>query len=192
MMIVEKLIFHRHLEKGEKILYSVHKHWVEILKPVLEVAFFGFLIPWTLYLLGFNKPLFFWIAVGWSVIAYLRFLYILVDWYSDVWLITDMGVIAIEWRGIFSNTATRIGYEDIEGVAYEINGFWGTMVRYGPVVLKVMSGNNLQLPYVANPKQAELAIAKFQNQVLNAREMQDAGNLKTLLSQMVAHHMRKN
>ena len=189
-MIIDKLIFSKHLEKGEKVLYSVHKHWIEILKPVLAVAFFGFVIPWSLYLMGFSSSLFFWMAVAWSVIAYLRFMYIMIDWYADVWLITNMSIIVIEWRGLFSNTSTRLGYEDIEGVGYEINGFWGTMLSYGNMILKVMSGNNLDLNNVANPKKSELAIAKFQDKYLNDREMQDAGNLKSLLSQMIAHHMR--
>lgn len=189
-MIIEKLIFSKHLEGGEKVLYSVHKHWIDILKTVLEVGFFGFFIPWGLYFLGFNSILFFWVAVTWSVLAYLRFLYILMDWYSDVWLITSLGIIIIEWRGLFSNTATRLGYEDIEGVAYDINGFWPTMLKYGNMTLKVMSGNNMDLKLVSSPQKVELAIIRFQDQFLNEKDMQDAGNLKNLLSQMVSHHMR--
>jgi hypothetical protein len=189
-MIIEKLIFSKHLEKGEKVLYSVHKHWTDILSPVLAVGFFGFVIPWGFYAMGFNTTFFFWMAVIWSVLAYLRFMYVLVDWYADVWLITSMGLIAIEWRGLFSNCATRIGYEDIEGVTYDINGFWPTVLRYGDITLKVMSGNNLEMKSIARPQRAELAIARFQDQFLNKKEMQDAGNLKTLLSSMIAHHMR--
>lgn len=189
-MIIEKLIFSKHLEKGEKVLYSVHKHWIDILKTVLEVAFFGFIIPWGLYLIGFSSTLFFWVAVIWSVLAYLRFLYILMDWYSDVWLITSLGIIVIEWRGLFSNTATRLGYEDIEGVTYDINGFWPTVMGYGDMTLKVMSGNNMDLKLVARPQKVELAIIRFQDKYLNEKDMQDAGNLKNLLSQMVSHHMR--
>ena len=189
-MIIDKLIFSKHLEKGEKVLYSVHKHWIDIFKSVLEVAFFGFLIPWGFYLLGFNTTLFFWIAVIWSAMAYMRFLYILMDWYADVWLITTMGVIILEWRGLFSNAATRLGYEDIEGVGYDINGLWPTVLRYGDMTLKVMSGNNMELKRASKPQKAELELMSCQNKFLNEKDMQDAGNLKNLLSQMVSHHMR--
>lgn len=190
-MIIDKLIFHKHLEEGEAILYAVHKHWVDMLKPTLEIALFGFVLPWTLYLIGFNSLLFFWISVAWSVLAYGRFLYILVDWYSDVWLITNMSIIVIEWNGIFSNNATRLGYEDIEGAAYEISGFWGTILRYGNMTLRVMSGSHMELQHVANPKRAELSIVKYQGQFMNEREMQDTGALKTLLSNLVARHNRE-
>lgn len=190
-MIVEKFIFSKHLEKGENVLYSVHRHWVAIFKSSLEIAFFGFLIPWGIYLIGFNSTLFFWIAVSWSGIAFLRYIYVLIDWYADVWLITSMSIISVEWRGFFSNAATRIGYEDIEGIAYDINGFWPTVLQYGDLTLKVMSGNNLDIKNGMKPKEAELKIAKYQDQFLNDREMQDAGSLKNLLSQMIAHHMRQ-
>lgn len=190
-MVLDKLIFNKHLEGGEKILYSIHKHWIVIMKPVLEVGFFGFIIPWGFYFMGFSSLLFFWIAVAWSVIAYLRFLYVLIDWYSDVWLVTSVGLIIIEWRGLFSNSSTRIGYEDVEGVAYDVNGFWPTVFRYGDMTLKVMSGNNLGLKATAQPQKAELAVIRFQGEYISNKEHEDAGNLKNILSQMIAHHMRK-
>lgn len=190
-MIFQKLIFSKHLEEGEEILYAVHTHWIELMKPSFEVGFFGFFLPWVLYFVGFNTPLFFWIALIWSGLAYLRFMYILIDWYSDTWLITNMSVITIEWNGIFSNLSARSGYEDIEGATYEIKGFWGTVLRYGNMTLRLMSGSNFALKSVASPKKAELALARYQDKVLNARNMQDTTSLKSLLSDLVSHHNRQ-
>ncbi len=189
-MIIEKFIFGKHLEEGEKILYSVHKHWVEIFRSVIQVGFFGLVLPWGLYAMGFNTVLFFWLAIAWSVFAYIRFFYILIDWYCDVWLSTDMGLISVEWKGIFRNSATRIGYEDIEGVVYEINGFWGTVLGYGNLTLRVNSGNNILLKNAKKPKDAELALARLQSDFLNKKGMESSDGLKEILSQMVAQHMR--
>ena len=191
MILIEKLIFRSHLEDGEQVLYAVHKHWIVMLRSTLEVGFFGFLIPWGIFFMGFNTPLFFWVALIWSVIAYIRFLYTLLDWYSDVWLITDMGILIMEWNGFFDNASTRLGFEDIEGIGYEIRSFWGTVLRYGKVTLKVMSGNNMIMDSVANPRKAELSFVRIQDKILSSREMQDQNNLKTLLSQMVADHLKK-
>lgn len=189
-MIIDKLVFGKHLEEGENILYAVHKHWVSIMKPSFEVGFFGILLPWTLYAIGLNTPLFFWVAVIWSILAYVRFMYLLVDWYCDVWLITDMSVITVQWNGIFNNISARTGYEDIEGASYEIKGFWATILRYGNITLRVMSGSNFNLKNSANPKKAELALARFQDQYLNDRNMQDTSSLKSLLSDLVSHHSK--
>jgi len=189
-MVIDKFIFSRHLEKGEEILYAVHKHWVEASKPITELAFFGLVLPWTLYFIGFNSTVFLWVALIWSFLALARLVYVLVDWYSDTWLITNMNVITIEWNGIFSNNASRIGFEDIEGASYEIKGFWGTVFRYGDMTLRVLSGSHFDLKNAAKPKKAELALARCQDQYLNDRNMQDTTSLKTLLSNLVAHHNR--
>lgn len=189
-MFINKIIFAKHLEEGETILYAVHKHWVEILKPTLEVAFFGFVLPWTLYLIGFNSKLFLWLAIIWSAIAYLHFLGILLDWYADTWLITNMSVITIQWNGFFSNLSTRSSFTDIEGASYEIKGFFPTVFRYGNMTLRVMSGSNFSLVNVSNPKQAELALARCQEQFVTQRNIQDTNSLKVLLSDLVAHQVR--
>jgi len=189
--MLQKFIFHKHLEKGEKIIYVVHKHWINILNPTLRLAFFGLLIPWSLYIMGFNTFIFFWIAFFWSLFAFLHFIYDFINWYSDVFLITSMDIIWVEWSGLFKNAATRMGFEDIEGVSYEINGFWPTVFNYGRVNLKSVSGNILGLYPARNPKQVELNIMKYQHQYLRSRDMEDAGKLKQLLSQMVSGHLRR-
>ncbi len=189
-MIIDKYLFKKHLEKGEDILYSVHKHWIEMLKPISEVSFFGLVLPWTLYFIGFQSKVFLWIVVIWSAIAMTRFFYIFIDWYSDAWLITNMSVITIEWQGIFSNNSARLGYEDIEGASYEIKGFWGTILRFGNMTLRVMSGSHSDLANVSSPKKAELALARFQDKYLNDRNMKDTNSLKNLLSSLAAQHNR--
>ena len=190
--MIDRLIFSKHLEKGETILCSIHKHWIEVVKPMLEIAFFGLLLPWALYMIGFNTEVFFWIAVVWSMIAYLRFTYVLIDWWSDAWLITSMSVIAIEWNGLFSNNSARITFDDIEGVSYEIRGFLGTMLRFGNMELRVLSGSHAKLIKVANPKKAELSILRYQEKYLNDRNMQDQDNLKKLLSSLASYQNRGN
>lgn len=190
-MLINKLVFAKHLEKGEKILYAVHKHWIDIVKPITEIAIFGLILPWTLYLIGFNAPVFFWIAVAWSFMAYIRFMYELVDWYCDAWLITDMSVLVVEWKGIFNNMSARSGFEDIEGATYEIRGFWGTVLRYGNMELRLMSASNFKLERVASPKKVELALMKFQDKYLTERNMQDTSALKNLLADLVHHHSRR-
>lgn len=190
-MLIDQFLFKKHLEEGENILYAIHKHWMTILKPLIEVMVFGFAMPWILLIMGFNTSAFFWLAAGWTVMAFIRLIYVFVDWYSDAWLITNMSLIVIEWNGIFSNLSSRSGYDDIEGATYEIKGFWGTVLRYGNMSLRLMSGSTFKLEDVAKPKKAELALGKYQAQIMSEKNMQDADGLKTLLSDLVSHHIRR-
>lgn len=189
-MVVDKLIFQKHLEKGEVVLFAAHKHWMEFVGPFIGIFFFGFVLPWVLYFAGFKAPLFLLVIIVWSVLAAVKLFYEFIDWHSDVWLFTNMSIIIVEWQGVFSNTSQRIGYEDTEGVAFIIKGFWGTILRYGDVSLKVISGSHVDLKNAKNPKKIELALMKHQKDYMNSREMSHAGGLKELLSQMVAHHLR--
>jgi hypothetical protein len=189
-MLVDSLIFKKHLEEGEKVLYAAHKHWVEFIGPFVAILFFGFILPWILYFVGFRSSLFLAVILVWTLLALFRLLHDFVDWHSDVWIFTNMSIIIVEWHGLFSNTSQRIGYEDTEGVAFVIKGFWGTVLKYGDVTLKVISGSHIDLKNAKSPKKIELALMKHQGSYMNSREMSHAGGLKEMLSQMVAHHLR--
>lgn len=190
-MIVNRYIFKKHLEEGEEILYAVHKHWMAAVKPLLEVFFFGFLLPWGLYFIGFNTESFFWLAVIWSLFGFGRLIYVMLDWYADAWLITNMSVITVEWNGFFSNLSARSSFEDVEGATYTIRGFWATVLRYGDMTLRLMSGSTFDLKGAASPKKAELKLAFFQNKYMSERNFQDSSSLKDLLADLVAHHSRQ-
>lgn len=189
--MIDKIIFQKHLEKGEEVQYAVHKHGSQFFKPLLFVSFFGFILPWVLYSMGFKSNLFITLIVVWNVLAFLRLFYDFIDWYSDVWLFTNMSIIIVAWHGVFSNTSQRIGYEDTEGISFVIKGFWGTVLRFGDITLKMISGSHVTLTDASHPKRAELALMKHQGNYLSTKEMADASGLKAMLSQMVAHHMRK-
>lgn len=189
-MFIDNYIFHKHLEKGEEVLYAAHKHWVEFSGPFIRILFFGFALPWVIYYAGFKSSFFVAVIVVWTVLAAVRLLYDFIDWYSDVWLFTSMSIIIVEWHGVFSNTSARISYEDTEGVSFVIKGFWGTVMRHGDVTLKTISGSHIVLKNAEHPKKIELALMKHQGSYLKTRELADTGSLKQMLSQMVAHHLR--
>ena len=189
-MFIDKLIFKKHLEKDELVLFTAHKHWTQFLGHFLSILFFGFALPAILYFVGFKSSLFLAFIVVWVVLAAAKLFYDFIDWYSDVWLFTNMSIIIVEWHGLFSNTSQRVGYEDTEGVSFIIKGFWGTVLRYGDVTLRVISGSHVVLKDAAHPKKVELALMKHQGSYLNSREMAHAGGLKEMLSQMVSHHLR--
>jgi len=190
-MFADRFIFHKHLENKEEVLYAAHKHFTQFLKPLFRVSLFGFLIPWSLYGMGFRSQFFLILVIVWTLLALIRLLYDFIDWYSDVWLFTNMSIIIIEWHGIFSNTSQRVGYEDTEGVAFVIRGFWGTIFRYGDLTLRMISGGQVLLKNAKSPKKVELALMRHQGDYLGNRERSDSAGLKHMISQMVAHHLRK-
>ena len=113
--------FKRYLDDGERILDVVHRHILVYKIEAAKTSFFGITIPVILYLFFPQAVIIFviWIAIG-----LMGLLYHFVDWYFDVWLLTNFGVIDIERDGFFTVTSTRIDYHMMEGVSYTISGFW--------------------------------------------------------------------
>lgn len=190
-MFIDQYVFNKHLEKSEKVLFVAHKHWACFVPSIINVLFFGFALPWILYYAGFKTNLFLGVIFIWMFIALVRLFYDWIDWYSDIWLFTNMSIIVVEWHGIFSNTSQRIGYDDVEGLSFTIKGFWGTVLQFGDSTLKVISGSHITLKNAQTPKKIELSLMQHQSRYLDDQQMAHSDGLKQLLSQMVADHLRR-
>lgn len=190
-MFIDRFIFQKHLEEGETVLFAAHKSWSQLLPAIFKIVFFGFILPFVFYYAGFRSSLYALILFFWMLFGVFRLIHAWMDWYSDLWLFTDMSIIVVEWHGIFSNTSQRISYEDAEGISFIILGFWGAVLRFGDVTLKTLSGSQITLKNAAHPKKVELALMKHQSNYMAHRERSHSDGLKELLSQMVAHHLRK-
>lgn len=189
-MHFQHFLFRKHLEDDEEIYFVAHKHWIDVLPKFLNVLCFGFLVPWFLY---FLFPALFWVAILWSLIALSKMIYDLCDWYLDAWLATSQSIIDTEWKGLFHYTSSRVEYPSIEGVSYEIVGFWGTFLSFGQTQIdRVSSTNPIILPYTHNPKKVEMKVLECKERFIEEKSKTDSDVLKDILSDMVSHHVRKH
>lgn len=190
-MLIDRFIFQKHLEAGEEVAFTAHTHWSQFLSPLIKIVFFGLSLPWIIYATGFRTRLFLLVVALWVLLAIVKLFYDFVDWYADAWLFTNKSIIIVTWHGIFSNTSQRVSYEDAEGIAFLIKGFWGTVLRFGDITLKTISGSTIVMRDAKSPKKVEMALMEHQEKYMSQKEMNDATGLKQMLSQMVAHHLRQ-
>jgi hypothetical protein len=47
------------------------------------------------------------------IIIFLKLVYDIFNWYNDVWIITETGVVDLEWA-LFKTTTNSVNYENIE------------------------------------------------------------------------------
>ena len=114
------------------------------------------------------------------------------DYYLDAWLITDHGIIDIEWFGWFHRESARVLYSDIQGVSYEIHGVAGTLLRYGTVAVeKISNGEEIELEYVSQPKKVESLILHRMETYLHTKNLKDAKHVQEILSAIVAEHLQR-
>jgi len=111
------------------------------------------------------------------------------DWYFDALVITNQSLIDLEWVGFWNRSSTRIEYHTIEGVSYEINGFWAVMMNYGDISIERLGvGQPVGLSAVSFPKSVEREILNAQNEFMRNKSFRDHQSLKELLTNMLSDH----
>ncbi len=181
-MFLDQIAFRGLLEKGEKIKYVAHVHPFLVYPKLFKVLLLGILMP----ALGFYLfPPFYAIWIGWAVIGVLLFVYRILQWYLDAWIVTNNAVIKQEWHSLFDQNTSKIEYGNIEGVSNQIKGFWGTIFRFGNLQIDHMSGNPILLKDVASPRDVEHQILKNQQEFMREQNFEDHGKLKDLLTNLV-------
>ncbi len=194
MNFYDKFLFANHLEEGESLQYVVHKHWFEIFKPTATTTIFGIIPPLfiTLFITGFTagNPLF-WLAMTWLSLGVISFIYLCVDWYYDAWLLTDQCLIDIEWNGLFKRSSARVEYTAIDGVAYELSGFWGYVLGFGNMRIDKVSAQKIELTNASKPRDAEAQILEQQEKFVTNKNSTDSEAIKSLLAEVIKNHVKE-
>ncbi|MBU0766168.1 PH domain-containing protein [Patescibacteria group bacterium] len=186
---LNSFLFDRHLDDEEEVTEIVHKHWIFGVKYLFWPSL-SFLTAWfLLYLAPFL--VIFYISVIWSIASLVWLLRNFFDYYLDAWIITSKGIIDVEWHGWFHRESTRVLYSDIQGISYEINGIFSTLLRYGQVsVEKISTGNVVTLDYVTKPRRIESLILGNMELYLHSKNMKDAKHVQELLGELVAQQVQ--
>ncbi len=188
--VLRRFFFHKHLEDDETLVRVVHKHWLLGLRllfwPTVVFAF-----VWSLSAYAQTRAMI-TISAVLSIAIVLWWLRSFFDYYLDAWLITDHGIIDIEWFGWFHRESARVLYSDIQGVSYEIHGVAGTLLRYGTVAVeKISNGEEIELEYVSQPKKVESLILHRMETYLHTKNLKDAKHVQEILSAIVAEHLQR-
>ena len=187
-MLVGHRHFERHTEDDEEIIAIIHKHWMlgfkYLLYPCVGLAF-----TLALFFLAPYRAVFYiaaMLSIG-MLIWGLRNFY---DYYLDAWIITNQGIIDVEWHGWFHRQSTRVLYSDINGVSYEIQGIVGTILKYGVIsVEKISTGSVFSMESVKSPRAVEGIILSQMENYLHAKNLTDARHVQEVLSQIVAREV---
>lgn len=181
-------LFTRHIEDDEELLLVVHKHWLLGIRHLLWPSV-AFLFSWSIFLFA-SYAIILYMAAMCSVAILVWGLRNFYDYYLDAWIITDQGIIDVEWHGWFHRQSTRVLFSDIQGVSYEIQGVLGTLMRFGTIsVEKISTGNVISLEYVKQPRKVEAVILKQMEGYLHTKNLSDAKHVQELLSQIVAREI---
>ncbi|MCK9186910.1 hypothetical protein M0P48_05800 [Candidatus Gracilibacteria bacterium] len=183
-MNLKQYLFGRYLDEGEKLLYVAHRHPLVLKLSTAKPFFFGIFIPVGLY---FLFPNFLPFLVVWLVLGMIFWFYNFLDWYLDVWILTNIGVVEVLQHGLLNFTSKRVEYHMIEGISYSIRGVLQTIFSYGDIQIDKMGSQiHIILEDAASPKKLERLIMKYQDKYVYDRSIRDHQMLKGMLSEMIA------
>lgn len=135
-----------HQKDYEKLVFIVRRHWI-----ILFSYFLMFLLEMILPIAVFLAlqdvfiPLFAHSVIGpalllllsvYSLFIILLFFFHFIDYYLDVWIITNERLINIEQRGLFARSIAELRYYRIQDIASEVKGILPTLFHYGDVMVQ--------------------------------------------------------
>ncbi len=189
--MLEAALFQKHLEDDEHVSMIVHTHWLLGVKTLIAPSLS--LLLALAVLSGAQVPVAFYVSLTWAVLSVVWWAGNFFNYYLDAWIITNQGVIDLEWRGWFHRQSSRILYSDIQGVSYEIKGIFGTLLRFGTLSMeKISTGAAISLAHVPHPRSVEALILQNMERYLHKKNMKDSRHVQELLATLVAEQVQLN
>ena len=177
------MVFKKHFpgQLPEETTFRVlHRHWFNIashfivlaclclgvvifslVAPILLALANITLIPGLIPFLVTTSLLFLW------VYAFL----IWIDYYFDVWIITNERVLNIEQKGLFMRSVSEVSLERVQDVTTKTEGFLPTILGYGDLFIQT-AGEERQFHFrnIANPDKHKDEIVQLAKKLHERRQ----------------------
>ncbi|MBI2453185.1 PH domain-containing protein [Candidatus Peregrinibacteria bacterium] len=182
-MFIANFVFRGSLEKAESIQYVLHKHPVTVHAQLMKVFIVGIVLPALFYYLF---PPMKWLSLAWGIVGTLKLFYTAFDWYFDAWLITNKGIIVCSWNGFFDKEFSRVEYQTIEEVSYNMKGVMPTILGFGEITIsRFGSPKPTTMKKALRPKRATKLILGCQEKFMQNKSRRDHEVLKNMLTEML-------
>ncbi|MFH0988146.1 MAG: hypothetical protein V1763_02135 [Parcubacteria group bacterium] len=167
----------------EHVLMFLRRHWFVPLKLV-AMAVVLTVVPLIFYVIIYNFTDFLTNDATVAILVLLGSAYYLfailysfssfIDYYLDVWLVTNQRIIDIEQKGLFARIISEEEIDRVINITSETKGFWATVLNYGDVYIETAVHKQRfafrQIPF------AEQVAQKISNMVSDYRKLKGTGN----------------
>ena len=129
---------------GEKVFLLVRRHWIiffgitsfifALIIPIVVLVFYWFFAPETFTGMLGNFVIVFAGVYTLAVLALL--LYGFVNYYLDVYIVTNERIVDIRQQGFFHREIAELHLRQIQDVKAEVNGFLRTLFHFGDIYIQ--------------------------------------------------------
>lgn len=133
---------------SEKVLHVVHRHWFNLLSHfflliITFIVVFGgisfFLILFPEAADAGGKKVLIFIQNSFFLFIWLYGFMLWIDYYFDVWIITDERILNIEQKGLFIRNISEVHYSRIQDISTSVTGLIPTILNFGDLLLQTAS-----------------------------------------------------
>jgi uncharacterized membrane protein YdbT with pleckstrin-like domain len=130
-------------EPDEQTVFFLRRHWFKMI-PVLVCFLLALALPFAAYAaVKMRIPDFFespgalpLYVLGASIFFLYAWLFLFqsfIDWYLDIWIVTNYRIINIEQIGLFGRTTSELMLYNVQDVTSDIKGFIRTILDFGTI-----------------------------------------------------------
>jgi len=170
----------------ETTILFLRRHWLVLIFKLFPALFFLialllvlFLRDFWLIMLGWEKAFFdLFFASLWMFFWILLFI-IWIDYYLDVWIVTDQRIINIEQASLFRRRISELEMGKIQDVTSQVQGIIPTLFRYGYVYVQT-AGEKERFVFceVPNPAKVKNIIMQIQKRALLKEKREEGAILR--------------
>jgi uncharacterized membrane protein YdbT with pleckstrin-like domain len=167
---------------GEQVIQIIHRHWFNVLIQffIVIVATIGIFGSWILLIFAYPQLLekigaqtISFIETTGLIFAWFYGFLIWIDYYFDVWIITDERIVNIEQKGLFLRQASDLEFSKIQDVTTDVAGLIPTILNYGDVYVQTAGeAERFKFRQVPDPYALKSLIMKMYKKTENKNSQQ--------------------
>ncbi|MFA5993641.1 MAG: PH domain-containing protein [Parcubacteria group bacterium] len=182
-------------ESDENTIVVIHRHWFDIIQNFFLLIIMVFFLIGSYAILPalfpvleitLYKNLLAFAESSFAMLILILFFLVWIDYYFDVWVITNKRIINIEQKGLFSREVSELELDKIQDVSVSVLGIIPTFLNYGDVFIQT-AGEKERFVFkkIANPywiKDLIMSLEKTNEKKMEKeRAMGEAQELKSAL-----------
>ncbi len=188
--------YHKHTFRGkrenEEIIIMLRRHWVILLAEFVTLIIMLFVLlagslftPFLIELLPIElSPKLFNLINSFLFMFYWIILFVVwIDYYLDVWIVTDQRIVNIEQFGLFRREISELDHGKIQDVTTEIHGLIPTLLKFGYVHIQTAgSRTRFEFKQVPNPVLVRAMVMKLQKHAIREEKIKEGELMRGKIS----------
>ncbi|MCX7778930.1 MAG: PH domain-containing protein [Patescibacteria group bacterium] len=169
------------LDLDEKVIFFLRRHWFIFFKKILNSLLLGSLPFLTYFVLKIYFPHLLADKIVYPLLVLVASLYLLftwislfhawIDYYFDLWVVTNKQIIDVEQAGLFSRTLSKQPLIRVQDIMAESKGFFPTLFRFGNVYIQTAGAKERFIfRDIKNPYEVSQKINKLVRESLGSSE----------------------